>query len=59
LETKCKAHRQSLHVIEGLNCSLEAYEYRDRQTVRDFTSRGYGGWINPLTKTNKRVGKTL
>ena len=52
-------HRQRLHDVEKLNCSLEAYGHRNHQIVRGFTSREHEGWINPLTKARERGREKL
>jgi hypothetical protein len=52
-------HRQRFYVIEKLNCSLETYGYRGRQTVRGFTSRALTKGINPLTKPHKQGREKL
>jgi hypothetical protein len=52
-------HRKSPHDIEKLNCSSEFFVCRGRETVRGFTSRRYGEWINPLTETHERGREEL
>ena len=52
-------YRKSPHDIEELNYSLEAYVCRNREIVRDFTSRASTKGINPLTKLINRAGKNL